>query len=720
MHWHLNPYSVALIVTTIISGIVGMYVWQRRPKLGSIPVALFMVSAMIWSLAYALEIAFIEQSTKIFWAKMQYFSIVSAPMLLLIIVLEYTRREEWLTRRNIIILSIIPTITLMLTWTNEIHGLIWKDWILTEIDSLVLLSLDHGWFFWVHLGYSYLVLLSGAILLLRMLLGTSRFYRPQASVILAGALLPWLGNLIYILGLNPFLGLDLTPFAFSMTGLITSWGLFRLNLFDLTPIARSIVVNSMNDGIIVLDAQNRIVDINPWARKFLECDRDEAMGKPIDQFLRGWSEISQQIQGMAGLNQEITIDGTENYLNLNLRISQVHDQSKKLAGNLIILHDVTARREAEAEIRKLSQAIEHSANSVIVTDLEGTIEYVNPAFTRISGYTSQEALGQNPRILKSGKMATEFYEEMWHTLTQGENWSGEMINKKKNGDFYWETVTISPVKDDKDMVSHYVAIKEDITIRKQMEEELIITRDQALEASRLKSQLLANVSHDMRTPLGAILGYTEMLQSGIYGPVTEEQVEKLNSILVSSSQLLDFASNLLGQSEIESGKLFLDNRSLSPRELLQDIHSVALILAEKKGLTLSSEVAPDVPEYLMGDYYWLQRIITNLVSNAVKFTDEGSVHMRIFLAEGHRWVFQVSDTGVGISEAHQAHIFDPFYKGDNPADEGYQHTGVGLGLAIVKEIVTEMGGEVTYHSQPCKGSKFTIFFPLQLQEENHD
>ncbi len=378
--------------------------------------------------------------------------------------------------------------------------------------------------------------------------------------------------------------------------------------------------------------------------------------------------------------------------------------------------DITARKAAERELRKLHRAAEYSANGIVITNAEGDIEYVNPAFTHITGYTLEEAIGQNLRILKSGKHPPEFFKNLWDTIQRGEVWQNELLNRKKNGELYWEFQTISPVKDPNGRITHFVAVKSDITERKQMEAELLEARNRAQESSRLKTQLLANVSHDMRTPLGGILGYTEMLQAGLYGDLTEEQLNITRKITESVHQVLEFTDNLLNQAEIESGKIVFNLKSFKPQDLLMRI-STQQHIAQTKGIQFSTHIAPDFPPKLKGDLYWLGQILINLVNNAIKFTPHGSIKVSLFCPDKTQWAMQVTDTGIGIPPEKQEHIFEPFRKVDKPAARKL-HTGVGLGLSIVKQLVTLMGGHIQLDSQPEAGSTFTVYLPLSPVEES--
>jgi signal transduction histidine kinase len=234
---------------------------------------------------------------------------------------------------------------------------------------------------------------------------------------------------------------------------------------------------------------------------------------------------------------------------------------------------------------------------------------------------------------------------------------------------------------------------------------------QALEADQIKSQLLTNVSHELRTPLAAINGYSQLLAEEAYGPMTDEQNTTVKKILINTAQLQGMVNNLLDRAQIEQGKLILRKTSFSPADLIKTAHAALEILAKTKGLELTSEITPDVPARLIGDELRLQQILFNLTSNALKFTESGSVRAKISLPDPSHWSLQVSDTGIGIAADAQAHIFESFWQIDSSATRQYR--GSGLGLAIVKQLVDLMNGTITLTSQPGKGSTFTILFPLE-------
>ncbi len=236
---------------------------------------------------------------------------------------------------------------------------------------------------------------------------------------------------------------------------------------------------------------------------------------------------------------------------------------------------------------------------------------------------------------------------------------------------------------------------------------------QAVEADRLKGQLLSSVSHELRTPLNAIRGYIELLSEEAYGSINKEQKNTFQRILINTTQLQGMVNNLLDRAQIEQGKVTLRNSLFAPADLIESTHSALNILAHTKGLELASEITPDVPATLTGDVLRLQQILFNLTSNALKFTEHGSVQARIFLPDASHWALQVSDTGIGIPAEAQADVFKSFWQVDSSATRQYR--GSGLGLSIVKQLADLMGGEITLASLSGKGSTFTVIFPMEAR-----
>ncbi len=379
-------------------------------------------------------------------------------------------------------------------------------------------------------------------------------------------------------------------------------------------------------------------------------------------------------------------------------------------------------RERETHLRKLSLAVEQSPESIVITDLHGTIEYVNACFVHTTGYRPHEVIGENPRILRSGDTPPEVYQALWETLTAGRIWRGEFNNRRRDGSAYVESAVIAPLHQEDGRITHYVAVKQDITAQKRAAaelaehrerlEELVAARtrelhqakEQAEQASRAKSSFLANMSHEIRTPLNAILGMAHLIRRGRLDPLQGERLRKLEG---ASSHLLQTINGVLDLSKIESGKLELERTEVRLDEIVENIGSILHDKFAEKGLAYSNQLPPLLPP-LLGDPTRLQQALLNYLGNAVKFTAHGSIHLQVdILAEADSRLqlrFAVSDSGIGIAADALGRLFAAFEQADNSTTRRFG--GSGLGLAIVRHIARAMDGDAGAESEPGRGSRF--------------
>ena len=384
--------------------------------------------------------------------------------------------------------------------------------------------------------------------------------------------------------------------------------------------------------------------------------------------------------------------------------------------------DITERRHHEEDLRKLSLAVEQSPESIVITNLDSVIEYANEAFLRVTGYSRDEVIGKNPRVLHSGKTPPETYTVMWEALTQGRTWQGEFHNRRKDGSEYVEFAIITPLRQADGTISHYVAVKEDITEKKRMgaeldshrhhlEElvaqrtaELLAAREQADAANQAKSAFLANMSHEIRTPMNAIIGLTHILRRGGASP---EQAARLDKIDDAGRHLLSIINDILDLSKIEAGRLQLESTDFPLSAVLDNVASIIGESAQAKRLAVTVD-AGDVPQWLHGDPTRMRQALLNYAGNAVKFTTQGSITLRAELLQdtGDELLvrFAVIDTGIGIAAEALDRLFQIFEQADVSTTRKYG--GSGLGLAITRRLAHVMGGEAGADSTPGAGSRF--------------
>ncbi|MGV8095394.1 MAG: PAS domain S-box protein [Mangrovibacterium sp.] len=377
----------------------------------------------------------------------------------------------------------------------------------------------------------------------------------------------------------------------------------------------------------------------------------------------------------------------------------------------VIYQDYTEKKEAEKQLQLLSRSVEQSPVGIVITSPSGYIEYINPKFTEMTGYTAEEVIGENPRLLKSGEHPKEFYQDLWATIKEGKEWRGEFQNKKKNGELYWENAIISPIFDEHGKIVHFVEAKEDITERKKMIADLKAAKEKVEESDRLKSSFLANISHEIRTPLNVILGFTEMLTHR--DELTPETAEEYLSIIKrNADELLQSICNVLDMSKLEMGqvkivkdriniRLLLDELCFHARRRIEDLDKKQIRLIQRN---------PEVEGYVSTDKERLIQIFSHLLNNSIKFTTEGQIEFGVTDITKTHISFFVSDTGIGIEKSIQPALFKYFRQGDNSTTRLYG--GTGLGLSIVKKLIELMEGEINLESEPGKGTTVKFQVPV--------
>ncbi|MBP8979648.1 MAG: PAS domain S-box protein [Syntrophobacterales bacterium] len=395
---------------------------------------------------------------------------------------------------------------------------------------------------------------------------------------------------------------------------------------------------------------------------------------------------------------------------VSLSVTVLQSADGEITGFLGIGSDITARRQAEEELRKLSQAVKQSPVAVIITTPDGKMDYVNPRFTELTGYTAAEAAGQNPRILKSGEKTAAEYRELWETICSGRIWQGVFHNRKKDGGYYWASASISPIKNASGEITHFVGIQEDITSLKMTEQALKEAKEAAEAANIAKSEFLAGMSHEIRTPMNAIIGMAELLAET---PLNPEQQQYLQIFRSAGESLLSLINDILDLSKVEAGRLILDTSPFHLGEVVEKTCEIMSVRAHQKGIELACRIAPDVSMDLLGDAPRLQQVLINLIGNAVKFTDKGEVIVQVDCAEADRpsgkdneclLHFSVRDTGIGIPADKQERIFERFTQADASTTKKYG--GTGLGLTISRQLVELMGGRIWLESEFGRGSVF--------------
>jgi PAS domain S-box-containing protein len=586
MDFQYTSYALPTIFASLLTIWMVYYGWRRRDNRSAFLLSLLSLALTQWLVFYALQISGANLQTKVFFGEFKYIGVAFTSLLWLFFARQFANHGSLnLTRLQIGILSVVPVLTSLIATTTRWHGLFWSNPEWLQVGTFSDFDVTYGPWYWVHVAYSYLMILAGTVLVFRSLGQRQGLHRRQAIVLIAAVLAPWLGNILYFSGLSPVPYLDLTPFAFTITVVFITWAIIGFRLVGLAPIARDLVVDEMKDGMIVIDAQGLLVDINPAAARMIGTSASQAVGRPLAATLAAWPQLVERYRNVTDVLEEIPVDD-ERWV--ELQISPLRDKRKKFLGRVIVLRDITTRKQIETA---LSFALE-----------------------------------------------------------------------------------------------------------------------QTREASRLKSHLLARVSHELRTPLGGILGFAGLLQIDSFGKLNPKQAEFVEEIVESSNYLGGIIDELLDQAQLDAETLILKNARLSVEPLFQKLNARFSGLAAAKGLAFDFQVASDFPKAIYADERRLEQVFTNLLDNAVKFTDQGRVDLSIELTGATHWTFSVSDTGRGISAEAREYIFDAFRQVDDAITS--RNRGTGLGLSITKQLVELMQGQIRLESQPDQGSTFSVTLPL--------
>lgn len=432
------------------------------------------LASAVWSLGYALEIAGADLPTKIFWGKSQYIGIVTVPLAWVIFAYSHSVQGKWMTRRNVTLLSIVPFITLILAFTTEVHGLIWRHIEIRTAGTFSALDITHGLWFWVYWIYSNILLLVGTIFIVRSFNRMKGLFRRQNIILLIAVLTPWFGNVLYVTGLSPIPNLDITPFAFTISVVVFAWGIFSFKLVNLAPVARDLVVEKMPDGMIVLDARGSIVDINPALQKALGVPASQVIGQGAKDLFNAWPSLVERYENMLEAQDEVVFGEGESQSWYELRMSPLFDSRDRLLGRVVTVRNVSERKRMEEALHlgeeKYRKIYENVADVIYETDNQGHLTSISPSIEKQAGYRPEELLGRS---------VTEFFvfPEQYATLDtlMMENGSVndfEALLRQKDGNTRFASITSHIIFDTNGQGVATEGVLRDITERKQAEERI--------------------------------------------------------------------------------------------------------------------------------------------------------------------------------------------------------------------------------------------------------
>lgn len=664
--------------------------------------ALGMMSVTLWTLAVALGYAAVPLHLKVLFAKIDAVGYNSALALFVLFALYYAGLDEWGNKRWIrSLLVLIPLSNIVLISTNELHGLIWIGFLPVGNNVVVF---EHGsGFIWVQItGYLMIITMIASVWLSSR--KGSELSRRQGRLIIFASIFPLAANIIYLFKIQGVEGVDWTSITFSITGLLSLRALYGQRLLDLAPIAREKLVSSLSDGMIVVDAKNRIIDINPAAESILEQTTTSLTGKRLQEVMPlTYSQMMEAPQQSIQTEFE-TSHGDKQYF--DVLISPLYEKGKtEQIGNLIVFREITERKKNELRLLQLTQAVEQSPTSVIITDTNGIITFVNPFFTMLTGYPPLEVIGKSPKIVQSGQTPEKTYQDMWNAIHSGSVWEGEFLNKKKNGGLYWVNAVMAPVLDPDGNLQSFISIQEDITNRKLAEQALenrfleiqklnkelqeaqtqIVDQQRTLAALAERQRLGRNLHDSVNQSIHSLMLFSETLIALLQNGDAEQAIQAAERIHESGEQALREVRLLVHEGQA----VFMKDYT----ELIQAVDNRLKMVERRAGIQAEFSYDLAVLEYSppewMENIYW---IILEGLNNSFKHSRASYIQVNM-LGVAEQLTVEVSDNGVG---------FNPEQERDG-----------GFGMKSMQQRAEILGGALSVESSPGHGVrvKFILEIP---------
>lgn len=747
------PFVLLYLALAIAAGLLAAIAWRRRYYRSSRPLSLLMGALACWCSARVLAIADPSFEGTVFWALMQVGGIAPIMPAWLLLALSYTG-QRW--RRHLPVLTAIfvpAAVFFVLAMSNSLHQLWWREVAPDTSRGFMWMRPAWGPAFWVHTAYAYCCFIVSTAFLAHAAMRRPAAEGRLAWLVLLASLIPVAGNVAYLAGVRPIGPDDPTPILLLFSGLIALYAILRSRVVDLEPLVAREALAALPDGIIVLDNDQRVAEMNGAAARMVGTDERTALGRPLADLLEGrpLGVALQPILGNLGQPSTHLASYTEQARHtIEVRIRPLKAANGAAAGALLLLRDVSERMHAEQSrvqhLAELSLINRVARVTNTAPDAEGlvraaaatiaaagvwdrvTVGLLAPDGARLDvvadvtaegkgrGYEGQSIEGAEAEaliaLLRSGESHTlDLSDPATSATTLGQAVANEGIRRLLLVPLFHQGAplgmlalgTVLPQSGSAALPRVAETIGELIT------DAVVRARlyDEVRQADRLKTSFLASVSHELRNPLTSIIGYIEMFRRGIYGPLDERYMEPLRYMHLSSTTLLRMINDILDFTRAEAGHLHVEVQPVNVRHVVANVIGQLQPQIRERGLAFELEIAPDLP-LAQGNKMRLEQIVTNLLSNAIKFTEEGRITVRACQVND-RVRLSITDTGIGIAPEHLEVIFHEFRRVETAAR---RVKGAGLGLAISRRLVELMGGTISVESALGKGSTFTVELPM--------
>jgi diguanylate cyclase (GGDEF)-like protein/PAS domain S-box-containing protein len=578
-------YAAFNFVAALITFLLLVFVSKKQGLVNGFTLILLLAACTFHSLTNGGMIISQSPAVTRILDNLRWFSMAAIAPLLLIFILDFTGRDHWLTPGWIVVFLAIPFITQIIVWTNSWHGLMIQE----GFNEFIQIGQFHvvgrrifGSWYWIYSFWMYLLIIFALIILINDVISTRQPGWRQFIWLIVGVFIPIAFSVVDTFQFIKPTWFKLLPFEFILMGLAFVIAITRGQFINVLPIARGLLMETLQDAVFMLDRNFRVVEINPIASVLIGKSKQEVLGQPAKNVLEHWPRLVSVFQNQNQLQTVAQIVTDKSGHIYDVHITPLRSRRRKSTGWVIVLHDITQLKEAEIRASRLATVIEQAHETVVITDTDGNITYANPYFEESTGFKVPEAIGKNPSILQSGKQDKKFYRELWETIMTGEAWSGNFINKRKDGTLYHEAATIFPIKTPEGEIESYAAVKRDITTQ--------VEAERALQESESQYRLLADNATDViwtmdlsgkftyiSPAIEQLRGYTpeEVLNQSL------EEVFTTESLLVAQQALSDFNKMFLNEDTIQPLTLELEQKCKDGTTVLTE-SMISLILDKEQ------------------------------------------------------------------------------------------------------------------------------------------
>jgi len=716
MVWNWTSYALPLFGAALICLLVAGLGWRRRGP-GATAFTALLLAVALWAATYGLELLSEPLAQKVFWAKVQYFGIVLIPVAWFVFALQYADRVAQPGVPLLALLMAVPLITLALLWNPSANSLIWTHAEIVEGSSINLLRLSRGPWFWVHTAYSYLLWATAAMVLLRAMRLSPPLYRKQGLAVGIAVLSPWILNVLYVAGA---VVVDPTPFGFTLTGVAMFWTLTQQQFLDIMPVARASIVEEMSDGFVVLDADERIVDLNPAAETAIGEAASTVLGRHFDDVLSGRVELHDLTGANNELQLEAVLSGGGEPRNFELRSWPLHDRHQNDCGRLIVFRDISNQKKAEEALRGSEERLEMVIRQMpaVLWTTDGDLR-----FTEMLGAGLQQL-----RVSPDAASGMDLFEfvgtiDKTHPAIAAHMNALDGIPSTYSVEWFGRDFEchVEPLIDRNGSSCGVIGVGLDVTERQDLQEQL--RQSQKMEAI---GRMAGGVAHDFNNLLTAVTGYAQLAKEDLDSlDSNPAAIAHLRRDLDAISQASERATAITAQLLAFSRRQVLQPRVVQLNAVLEDMDKMMRRLIGdhiELATFFDDETAP-----IKADPVQIQQVLINLVLNSRDaMPNGGKIKLEIRNANlrqaragrydtiqpGKYVLLTVSDDGFGMDARTQAHVFEPFF---TTKEEG---KGTGLGLSTVYGIIKQTGGSIEVDSVLGKGTTFQIYFPVASEDED--